>query len=694
MINNVNIMDAGLFDFILIDEAHHSAAKTWNSIIDAFQNSKKVLFTATPYRRDKKELPGDIIYSYPIKKASDIRLERHRLFEEGAIWKDIITELNDTHTQQEVAIREDIASFNTPSCIHEDFEDLSLYSLNPKCHVKIYGTSDNIDFQAEIKLPNNFNVVYRNYSPVLSALILITSEVKKLRWIKTDTFSNNTYDLFIIYFDSTSRLLFINASRKSDILYETIARSISRNKHSVLLLYKINRVLRALKDVSFFNVGMKNRVLNNNTESYRIISGSSTQNAIDISDGALYNRGHVFGKGESDGNYITIGYCNDSKVWSSKDRNIPELIDWCKEIATKIVDETTFTTNSGLDHITVGEKVTAIPQGPIACEWNNEVFQRMWRLVYNDGATTETYELTDCDLGIDIDKCTSNNIYILIKAGSHTFALNYSYTTQGFFTPATPNCDYVKIKTGNDLIELMDFLRIRPFSYYFADFTRLQGSEIFIFHDYDMIPYDREKIIEIDWDSNNVDIQKEINSENEKLSIQDYLKAYLCRQGHNVIIFDHGTGEIADFITLDENVKEIIVRLYHCKGSGGAKPGERVGDVYEVCGQVVKCLIWLHSSRSLFRKIKERIADGSTIIQGNAADLERMTLNSKTKVTRYQVGLVQPGISKSELPEKQAQVLSAANNYLRKVKSEELIVIAQHKLIMCLRCQSVDLLYI
>ncbi len=59
----------GFFDLILIDEAHHSTANTWAAILDQFMGTWKILFTATPFRRDKKIIPGIIVYSYPLSKA-------------------------------------------------------------------------------------------------------------------------------------------------------------------------------------------------------------------------------------------------------------------------------------------------------------------------------------------------------------------------------------------------------------------------------------------------------------------------------------------------------------------------------------------------------------------------------------------------------------------------------------------------
>lgn len=63
-----------LFDLILVDEAHHLPAKTWTQITDYFVNSKKVYFTATPFRRDKKEIKGKLIFSYPLSKAYEDKI--------------------------------------------------------------------------------------------------------------------------------------------------------------------------------------------------------------------------------------------------------------------------------------------------------------------------------------------------------------------------------------------------------------------------------------------------------------------------------------------------------------------------------------------------------------------------------------------------------------------------------------------
>jgi excisionase family DNA binding protein len=58
------------FDLIIVDEAHHGAAASWKRVFEKFPNAKVANLTATPFRSDRQELDGDLIFRYPFKSAS------------------------------------------------------------------------------------------------------------------------------------------------------------------------------------------------------------------------------------------------------------------------------------------------------------------------------------------------------------------------------------------------------------------------------------------------------------------------------------------------------------------------------------------------------------------------------------------------------------------------------------------------
>ena len=62
---------ADLFDLVLVDEAHHSPARTWSRLLNLLGAAKQVLCTATPFRRDEKEIKGKFVFTYDLRRAYD-----------------------------------------------------------------------------------------------------------------------------------------------------------------------------------------------------------------------------------------------------------------------------------------------------------------------------------------------------------------------------------------------------------------------------------------------------------------------------------------------------------------------------------------------------------------------------------------------------------------------------------------------
>jgi len=57
------------FSMILVDEGHHNVAPSWLKVFDRFPEAKVVSLTATPFRGDKKQVSGKVIYRYAFTRA-------------------------------------------------------------------------------------------------------------------------------------------------------------------------------------------------------------------------------------------------------------------------------------------------------------------------------------------------------------------------------------------------------------------------------------------------------------------------------------------------------------------------------------------------------------------------------------------------------------------------------------------------
>ncbi len=66
----LNKFSDDFFGMIVVDEAHHSAATSWKTVIDKFPKAKVALLTATPFRSDQQQLDGELIYRYSFRSAT------------------------------------------------------------------------------------------------------------------------------------------------------------------------------------------------------------------------------------------------------------------------------------------------------------------------------------------------------------------------------------------------------------------------------------------------------------------------------------------------------------------------------------------------------------------------------------------------------------------------------------------------
>ena len=439
------------FDLVLVDEAHHSTARTWRTLLDCFPNSRRVLFTATPFRRDRREIAGRFVFTYDLHRAHqdgvfgpiryrpvlpnpelpshdvavalatheqflqdraagfnhlvmvrtdrkaraqelaavyaehtdlrlvalnsdhslrhattvlrrlrdgsldgiiavnmfgegfdlprlkiaavhaphrslaatlqfigrfartggdalgsatflavprDIEIDRTRLFEIDAAWQDIVANLGAEQLGREVDTRAALEHFDPRETPAPDLQDLSLYALEPYHHVKIYRTQGAVDLHPDLQFPAGTTVVYHYVSTTHNASIWITRERSAVRWSRDDRIVDVRHHLFVVYHDDTTQLLFICSTARTEGVYEHTARQFVRGTFHILPLARINRALHGFTGLEFFNVGMRNRVLGNRTESYRIITGPSAAQAILQSDARLFHRGHCYGARE------------------------------------------------------------------------------------------------------------------------------------------------------------------------------------------------------------------------------------------------------------------------------------------------------------------------------------------------------------------------------------------------------------
>jgi superfamily II DNA or RNA helicase len=813
-----------LFDLVLVDEAHHVPAFTWTNIVRHFDKARKVFFTATPFRRDKKEIEGRLIFYYPLTKAyedkifgdigyypvitaspntdiaialqtekifikdkeagfkhfvmvrteskdhaevlsklysektslnlkkvdstqtyqaikktiaklkagqldgiicvdmlgegfdfpnlkiaaihspkkslantlqfigrfartnaenigeakflaipNDIEIGKRRLYEEGAIWNDIIKNLSEEIIVEEDEIKTVLDTFDKEK--KSSAKDISFYNLNPYCHVKVY-KADGINLDSIINVPGQ-EILYHGVSKEHNSAIFILQEKVKPKWIASDDLIDVNHFFILVYYDETTKLLFIHSSIKTNQFYDELVNTFAAGDFERISKFQINKVLVDISDTEFFNIGMQNRSANSG-ESYRIIAGPNAEKTIRKSHGKNYANGHVFMKGLSEGEKITIGYSTGSKVWSNSYQRIPNYIKWCSKIGQKIISNKEVKTNTGFDNLPIGRTISTFPLPAHSATWHGDTFTETPFLnIRNEDEILSTHQLLDFEITLIKSKSSTEKLTLKLTLEDVEIPLVYNFENHFQYEIPTTLKYLVETSAGN--IDLIEYLNENSLTIFLDDFAAI------IDHDFFEPPkeefqYDLGRILSHDWVVSNTDITKEFyesatdkTANGGKNSIHETLATKLTSEGNDVVIYDHGSGEIADFITLKEFHDRIEVNLYHIKGSSGTEPGDRVKDVYEVCMQAVKSQSWTTNKTSFRKKIASRTADKiHKFMVGSPAQFDVLT--SKAKRIQNHFTIIQPGISKDSISPKLSHILAAADDSIQNNGNEPLVI--------------------
>jgi superfamily II DNA or RNA helicase len=804
---------ADLFDLVLVDEAHHAPAKTWSRLLDLLSGSRRVLFTATPFRRDEKEIKGKIVFTYDLRRAyqdrvfGDITFEpvergtapsidiaiatateakfrrdreagfehlvmvradtlpraqelkeiyerntrlhlafvsgKHslahvkrivsklrtneldgivcvnmfgegfnlpnlkiaavhsphkslaitlqfigrfartgqqniggatflaepvssseelgQLYEARAIWRDIVHNLGAGRVEAEVHTREVLDSFEIDAA--PDMEDFSLYSLKPYFHVKVFATPEGADLTDEPDLPEKLQVIFKGISDPHGAAVYLTREAVRSPWSSDERFTNVAYDIFIFHYNRDANLLFICSSRRHAQLYMRLASRLVTGRARALSNRAINRVLNDLEAAEFFSVGMRKRHKLGQIESYRMISGPSADKAIQQTDGRLFDRGHCFGKAIEDGNEITIGVSTASKVWSNTYDRIPELLEWCNRLAEKIESRRVPVTGSRLDLLSPGEELVQVPAGVIAMTWAADVYHDPPPVLYSlpNGRVMEA-NLLDFDL--EVVDSREGSVIFAIKNRDIEWLGVFSLDDVNLFRAATEDQPDLVVHRANEDVWMQDYLNEELPSFYTSDLSAIEGTSFFPVPA-DLEAFSNDSFETVDWAHAGVNIEREKPNNDAGKSIFEWLQERLISSPASLVFCDDGNGEISDFIAIEPTQAGPRVKLFHCKGSGGVNPGNRVDDLYDVCGQAVKSSVWLRPEHLLDRlKHRATLPSITGFVKGNGTTANDLLSHENRQLVQFEMYVVQPGVMKEGRTDALSNLLAAARFYL------------------------------
>ena len=642
--------------------------------IAAFHDLKKslaiTLQLAGRFTRTRADL-GDPVF---IANTADVNLreELRTLYSQDPDWNLLLPGLSEGAIDQEVEAQEFLAGFVG------QLDDIPLHEIHPSASMVVYRT------RCVTWKPENYRKAFRGASkeervyPILNAtehtLVVLAPRRQGVPWTDIASVESIVWELCIAVWDKKRALLYIHGSTNTGT-YADFAKALCGDDVSLVVAPEVFRVMAGINRLMLMNVGLNEQI----GRQIRYTGRMGPDVGARLSDATLgtSTKAVLAGVGFSRGEQTSIGAGKRGRVWSNLRLRVSDFSEWCKQAGEKIANDD-IDPEEVLKGTLIPRMVMARPSAvAIGVDWPVELID------FNESVTAFSFEYVSevfmTHVGIElVEYSATAPLIIRIFTDKKEVKVRLKFVGSGATTDFAfvyEGTNRAQIRRGKT-VDLCDFLTEFPPTIWFADGSRLDGNmhtELRI----DSTLFSRDKLEVLDW--TDIDIKKESQREERRKDSVQYrtIEVLKDRYAYDVMVDDDGAGEAADIvgITLDDPIapKLITVDLVHCKYSGGSAAGARIDDMYVVCGQAQRSVMWLHNKDRrtdlfvhLLKRESTRIDEGrpSRIEIGNRDRLALIRDISRTCAVTLRVFIVQPGLSKTKAAEHQLALLGVTEKFL------------------------------
>lgn len=594
------------------------------------------------------------------------------LYRENSDWNGIISDISFEKIESEKDYQEFKREFSTPSKLLD-------LGLNPSISTTIYRMDSATwnpqsfhDFGSK-----NFQIWDSVINDDNNTLVFSVKSCLQVGWTSSKELFDESWDLYIAYYDASRELLFVHSSAK-DGLVKRLINLIAKNA-SQIRGESVFRALAGLKRLKLQNVG-----LNKNKKGlrYSMHTGTEINEQIPDIEANRATKSNIFGKGYERGELVSIGCSYKGKIWAMDSDSLEKWIIWCDGVGMKILDET-IDTNQVLKTAMQTEILTEFPSIPVlSVDWPVQVLRKNESKIKIVSTFWEE-SILNCELTVTEPLSSDSKMLTIDLKSSHgNSSVEARINTSG--DVSFTSTDNLEIVISDRKEKLSDFFNEYPPTLFLADTSVVDGG--YRYYSPEIYAYSYDKNNTEEWNWAGVDISIESQRESKiKESIQ-YHTIQKIKNNYDVIFDDDGSGEVADIVAI-KNIgdKELVIDLYHCKycskKNGVATPGARIDDVYQVAGQAEKSVKWFSNKEKLISRLMERergrLKDGkaSRIDKGCYEDLVNLAKVARYAAFKLGIVIVQPAISKVKVSDDQLAVLGATAAYIDEVCGVKLKVI-------------------
>lgn len=601
-----------------------------------------------------------------------VNLSLAELYKEDSDWNSVISDISSDKIKDEREYQSFRAEFTKPSKLLD-------LGLRPTISTTVYKMN-----LAKWK-PENFKKFGQKNLQIIDFIIndlndLLIFSVKSqlpVSWTGSKELFDESWDLYIAYFDKEKNLLFVHSSAKDGLLIRLV-KLIAENA-SLVKGEKVFRAMSGLKRLKLQNVGLNKK---KKGLRYSMHTGSEINDQIPDIEAKRAIKSNIFGKGYENGRLVSIGCSYKGKIWAMDSDSLDKWILWCKVVGKKLLDDS-INTNTLMKTAMKVEELSSFPEKiTLYIEWPVELLRKNESKI-TISSVAWTHNLLSCELRPLQDQGADRQVYSFeLVAGDVSTKISGKIIEQGEMI--FESSEQLTISVGPHSYELSDFFNQNPPLIFLSDTSTIDGGLRYFTNETFAYLYDKNNL-EV-WDWIGVDISVESQTE---LRIANSVQYHTIQQiidRYDVVFDDDGSGEVADIVAIKNLDNEtLVVDMYHCKycpsSKGVAKAGARVDDVYQVAGQAVKSVKWLANAEGLINRLidreRKRLNNGlsSRMDKGTYSDLVQLAKVARYATLKFGITIVQPAISYKAISPEIQTILGATETYIDEVSGVKLRVI-------------------
>jgi superfamily II DNA or RNA helicase len=604
---------------------------------------------------------------------TEIEVDRHlrELYAEDADWNLVLRDL----THATVEEQQEISDFEDGFTSLPD--EVTLRSLLPKLSTVVYrAPSAHWEPQNVVEFFGEENLLTVPIGLNVQAGVAwcVIERRTGVRWGDIKTIEEIVFELYVLYFDASHRLLYINNSANDGVFQELAEAVVGAGA----IRFTGSTVYRVMADIDRLvptNVGVLDA--HDQFRRFSMHVGSDVTASFSQAEAGTKSQTNISGGGYRDGEHVNISASLKGRIWShAAAQSLKHWIDWCDSIGEKLLDDS-ISIDKVIGQFILPEPLTGRPDGVLlAVEWPWIVHQQQadsMRLSYEG----KVYEAAYTDLVADTD-ATGDVFKFSIRTGGWEVAYQADVEKGRlrYHSMHQPEVTVVRSRSEQPLSEWLNENGLL----FVLDDDRIIERDLIYKPTWDRPPFDTSQLTPLDWPDTNFKVESQ-TKERLKESIQYKAIAELKTEDWDVIIDDDGSGEIADVVAVRIDSEGLLVRLVHCKYSGGETAGARVKDLYEVCGQAQKSIMWRRSDLGPFfrtlddRARKKQKREGVSPFEvGGIKKLYEIRDQAVVLRRRMEIVIAQPGLSIAQATTQQLDLLASTQAYLRTTINAPLVV--------------------